>query len=79
MLSLAIYKEVIHARQRPPPRVINPICETNSTRDQVLVVPLEQLWMRLPELRKQEITQRLTLMVAQRLARPSQGREVSDE
>lgn len=63
----------------PPPRVINPICETNSAHDQARVVPLEQLWMRLPELRKQEITQRLTLMVAQRLARPSQGQEVSDE
>jgi len=42
-------------------------------------VPLEQLWMRLPAERKQQITQRLTLLVAQRLARPTQGQEVRDE
>ena len=76
---MAIYKEVIHARQCPPPRVVNTGHESNSARDRALVVPLEQLWMRLPAERKQQITQRLTLMVAQRLARSSQGQEVSDE
>jgi hypothetical protein len=70
---------VVHVGQRPPPRVIKPIYEANSARDPAMVVQLEQLWLQLPAERKQEITQRLTLMVAQRLSQPSLGKEVGDE
>ena len=60
----------------PPPRVIKPIC---AARVPATVVQLEHLWMQLPAERKQEITQRLTWMVAQRLSQPSLGKEVGDE
>jgi hypothetical protein len=41
-------------------------------------VPLEQLWMRLPQITRQELLGQLTRMVAQRLD-PPDGREAADE
>jgi hypothetical protein len=41
-------------------------------------VPLEQLWTRLPTMRRQELLGHLTRLVAQRLA-PPDGEEVADE
>ncbi|NQV23108.1 MAG: hypothetical protein HQ518_01965 [Rhodopirellula sp.] len=64
-------------RSVPPPRSAN-LTEPLST-DPVMVVPLEQLWTRLPPDLRQEVLQRFSLMIAQRMARPGDHGETGDE
>lgn len=42
------------------------------------MVPLEQLWTQLPQIRRQELLGQLTRILAQRLA-PRDGKEAADE
>lgn len=42
------------------------------------MVPLEQLWTRLPPIRRQELLGQLTRILAQRLA-PSDSKEEADD
>jgi hypothetical protein len=55
----------------PPPRRTTAPAELAST------VPLDQLWSRIPPIRRQELLGQLTRILAQRLAPP--GREEADE
>jgi hypothetical protein len=43
-----------------------------------MVVPLEQLWMRIPQTRRQELLGQLTRILAQQLA-PLSSKEEADE
>jgi hypothetical protein len=42
------------------------------------IVPLEQLWTRLPPIRQQELLRQLTRILAQRLL-PAESKEAADE
>jgi hypothetical protein len=44
-----------------------------------MVLPLDQLWRRLPSDRRQEVLQRLTQMIVQKLAPPDDPREAGHE
>jgi hypothetical protein len=65
-------KEAQNVFLRPPPRpaIVPP--------ELAITVPLEQLWNRLPQRRRQELLGQLTRIVAQRLA-PSPGKGAADE
>ena len=64
-------KEAHHGVPVPPRLTIAP--SRRST-----VVPLEQLWSRLPQIRRQELLGQLTRILAQRLAPPDR-KEAADE
>jgi hypothetical protein len=76
MARQAIYKEVPHV-PRAPPRSTN--LKESLPVQSPLVLPLEQLWMRLPSDRRQEVLQRFTQMIVQRLTPPDVQREAGDE
>jgi hypothetical protein len=63
--------EAQHAVRRPPPR------PTITLAESVTSMPLEQLWTRLPQSKRQELLTHLTRMLAQRLA--SLREEEADE
>jgi hypothetical protein len=65
-------KEARHGIRSPPPRL------AIAPPQPAMVVPLEQLWTRLPQLRQQETLRQLTQLLARRLA-PANGREAADE
>jgi hypothetical protein len=65
-------KEAPNGSNRPPPR------PTTHPQPSPVVLPLEQLWACIAPSRQQEVLQRLTEMLAQRLAQPNDG-EASDE
>lgn len=72
MVQTDTRKEAPHVRPRPPPRPAGaPSSQTSSVR-------LEQLWSHLPQMRRLEILQHLTQMLAQRLASPER-KETADE
>jgi hypothetical protein len=64
-------KEAQHGNHRPPPR------QPTDPAEPTVVVPLEQLWTRMPPNRRQELLGQLTRILAQRLAPPS--KEEADE
>jgi len=67
-------KEAQHGRIRSPPRqTIVPTPPRLAT-----TVPLEQLWTRLPAIRRQELLGQLTRILAQRLV-PPDSKEAADE
>jgi hypothetical protein len=68
---------VIRVPIRAPPRKAN--LKQQPQAEQLIVAPLEQLWMRLPSQPRQEVLQRFTLMIVQQLAHPDQPREANDE
>jgi len=65
-------KEVPHGPTRPPPR------RTNSLPQPAAVLPLEQLWRRLPQAQQHELLRQLTRILTQRLAPPN-SKEEADE
>jgi hypothetical protein len=69
---LTMSKEAQHGIPSPPPRL------TIAPSRPATVVPLEQLWARLPQNRRQELLGQLTRILAQRLA-PPERKEVADE
>lgn len=81
MAKQAICKEVSHV-PRPPPRSTNrkeALAVKQPTIEQPIVLPLDQLWMQLPADRRQEVLQRFTQMMVQRLAPPDNPREAGHE
>ena len=78
MFHQAILKEVPHVpRPRSPPRPA--ILNGSPPSEPPLILPLDQLWMRLPSDRRQEVLQRLTQMMVQQLALSHDPREASHE
>ena len=69
---LTTSKEAQHGIPSPPPRL------TNAPSRPATVVPLEQLWAQLPQIRRQELVGQLTRILAQRLA-PHERKEATDE
>jgi hypothetical protein len=65
-------KEAPHGSISPPPR------RTSDPPELATIVPLEQLWTRLPPIRRQELLGQLTRILAQRLA-PPDNKEAADE
>jgi len=65
-------KEAHHGIPSPPPR------PTIDLPQSATVVPLDQLWTRLPPKRRQEALIQLTRILAQRLT-PSNRKEGTDE
>jgi hypothetical protein len=65
-------KEAQHGITGPPPR------STSAPSHPATVVPLEQLWTRLPQIQRQELLGQLTRILAQRLA-PADRKEATDE
>ncbi len=64
-------KEAQHGIASPPPR------QTISSLKPPTVVPLEQLFTRLPQVKRQELLRQLAQILAQRLAPPN--KEEADE
>jgi len=65
-------KEAQHGQIGPPPR------QTITPSELATVVPLEQLWKRLPQMTRQELLGQLTRILAQRLA-ALDSKEAADE
>jgi len=65
-------KEAQHGPASPPPR--RPI----TAPQPAMVVPLERLWTRIPQTRRQELLGQLTRILARQLAPPS-SKEEADE
>lgn len=73
MLALNLMsKEALHVTNCSPPRL------PNRPRASATVVPLEQLWARLPSTQRQELLGQLTRILARQLAPPIR-REAADE
>jgi hypothetical protein len=65
-------KEAHHVRTRPPPR------PTSAPPEAATIVPLDQLWIQIPQMRQQELFGHLIRILAQRLASPD-SEEAADE
>lgn len=65
-------KEAHNGNLCPPPR------QSIVLPEQATIVPLEQLWMQLPQICRQELLGHLTRMVAQRLAPPDEQEAVDE-
>jgi hypothetical protein len=65
-------KEALHVTTSSPPR----LPETPSSA--TMVVPLDQLWTRIPPARRQELLGHLTRILAHQLAAPTR-KEAADE
>ena len=68
--QVATSKEALHGIHPPPRRIAPPELAT--------IVPLEQLWTRLPPIKRQELLGQLTRILAQRLT-PPDSKEAADE
>ncbi len=68
----ATSKEAPHVNPHSPPR------PAISPAEAATIVPLDQLWTKLPQARRQELLGQLTRILAQRLASLG-GKEVADE
>ena len=71
-LALPPSKEAHYAVTRPPPRPTTDPLQVATT------VPLEQLWMRLPQTKQHELLTQLSQILAQRLIPPT-DKEEADE
>ena len=65
-------KEAQDGPTSPPPR--RPI----TAPQPAMVVPLEQLWTRIPHARRQELLEQLSRILAQQLAPPSSEEEADE-
>ena len=65
-------KEAQYGPAHPPPR--GPV----STTQPATIVPLEQLWTRIPRPRRQELLEQLSRILAQQLAPPSSEEEADE-
>ena len=71
-LPAPLSKEAQHVFTGPPPR------PAIATPQPATVVPLDQLWTRIPPTRRQELIGQLTRILARRLAPPTM-REAAHE
>lgn len=71
-LVVTTSKEAQYGTARPPPR------ESVAATQPAMIVPLEQLWTRIPRTRRQELLGQLTRILAQQLAPPN-SKEEADE
>jgi len=65
-------KEAPHGPTSPPPR------GSITTPQPATVVPLEQLWTRIPKARQRELLGQLTRILAQRMVPPSSKGEANE-
>jgi hypothetical protein len=68
---------VLYVPVRAPPR--SESLSEHPPAPSRLVVPLDQLWLQLPQDRRQQLLQRFSLMIVQSLEQPDEHGEPSNE